>query len=321
MTEETHPTYEVLALRFGTHADRPARDNFLFDEGQFTPGPMPMDFYLWVIRDDRRLLLVDTGFSEEMALRRGRTLFRCPVDALADIDVTADDVPDVVITHMHYDHAGNLDRFPAARVHLQEEELRFCTGPSMRHHAVRRPFEPVNVHTAVQGLFEERLVLHRGEAEILPGVTVHRVPGHTPGTQVVRVPTARGWVVLASDATHLWDNIRLRSPFPIVDQLTPMMEGYATIEALADSDDHIIPGHDPRVAERFPRLPGAPDWVRLHEEPLAEPVPVEPVLDGTRTGTQTGTPTRTRTGTPPHTQKTGTQTGAQTGAVANGALR
>ncbi|MFC0847422.1 N-acyl homoserine lactonase family protein [Streptomyces noboritoensis] len=269
MAEDTPPEYEVLALRFGTHADRPARDNFLVDEGQFTPGSdMPMDFYLWVIRNDRHFLLVDTGFNEEMARRRGRTLFRCPVDALADLGVAAEDVSDVVVTHMHYDHAGNLDRFPHARIHLQEDELRFCTGPAMRHHVVRKPFESVNVKTAVQGLFEDQLVLHRGEAEIIPGVTVHPVPGHTPGTQVVRVPTARGWVVLASDATHLWANIRLRSPFPILDHLTPMLEGYEKIEALADGDDHIIPGHDPQVALRFPALPGAPDWVRLHEPAL-----------------------------------------------------
>ncbi|MFE4716454.1 N-acyl homoserine lactonase family protein [Streptomyces sp. NPDC056728] len=269
MAEETQPTYQVLALRFGTHADRPARDNFLVDEGQFTRGTdMPMDFYLWVVRNDRHFLLVDTGFPEEMALRRGRTLFRDPVDALGDLGVAAGDVSDVVITHMHYDHAGNLDRFPHARIHLQEEELRFCTGPAMRHHVVRKPFEPVNVRTAVQGLFDDQLVLHRGEAEILPGVTVHPVPGHTPGTQVVRVPTARGWVVLASDASHLWANIRLRSPFPILDHLTPMLEGYDAIEALADGDDHIIPGHDPEVARRFPRLVGAADWVCLHEPAL-----------------------------------------------------
>lgn len=273
------PRYEVLALRFGTHAGRPARDNFLLDEGQFTPGSeMPNDYYLWVVRDDRHFLLVDTGFPEDMARRRKRTLFRDPVEALGDLGVAAENVSDVVVTHLHYDHAGNLDRFPHARIHLQEEELRFCTGPSMRHHVVRRPFESVNVKTAVQALFEDQLLLHRGEAEIIPGVTVHPVPGHTPGSQVVRVPTARGWVVLASDAAHLWANIRLRSPFPILEGLTPMLEGYDTIEALADGDDHVIPGHDPQVALRFPQLPGAPDWTCLHE----------PVVDGLSAAARTG---------------------------------
>ncbi|MFJ4715556.1 N-acyl homoserine lactonase family protein [Streptomyces sp. NPDC088785] len=267
------PLYEVLALRFGTHAGRPARDNFLTDEGQFTPGSeMPNDYYLWVVRDGRHLVLVDTGFPREMARRRGRTLFRDPVDALADLGTGAADITDVVITHMHYDHAGNLDRFPHSRVHLQEEELRFCTGASMRHRVVRRPFEPENVAAAVRGLYADRLVLHRGAAEIVPGVTVHPVPGHTPGTQVVRVPTARGWVVLAGDAAHLWANIRLRSPFPILEGLSPMLDGYDRIEALADGDDHIIPGHDPQVALRFPALPGAPDWSCLHEPPADSPV-------------------------------------------------
>jgi len=272
MSGGTTPTYDVLALRFGTHADRVARENFLFHEGHFAAdAPMPMDFYIWVIRNDRHVLLVDTGFPEEMAVRRGRTILRSPLDGLADLGIIAAKVSDVVITHMHYDHAGNLDRFPVARVHMQEDELRFCTGRAMRHEVVRKNFEPVNVMTAIQRLFEGQLLLHRGSAEILPGVSVHPVCGHTPGTQVVRVNTKRGWVVLASDATHLWANIRRRSPFPILDNLTMMMESYDILESLADGEDHIIPGHDPEVALRFPRLTQAPDWVCLHEPAVVEP--------------------------------------------------
>lgn len=269
MGKRTTPTYEILALRFGTHADRIARDNFLVPDARFAAGePMPMDFYTWVVRDEHNVVLVDTGFSEEMAARRGRTILRPPVEALADLGIEAAGVSDVVITHMHYDHAGNLDRFPTARVHLQEEELRFCAGPAMRHAVVRKPFEQVNVATAIGLLFDGRLMLHRGEAEILPGVTVHPVRGHTPGTQVVRVNTRRGWVVLASDATHLWANIRGRSPFPILDNLTTMLDAYDVVESLADGEDHIIPGHDPQVALRFPQSPQAPDWVCLHEPPV-----------------------------------------------------
>jgi glyoxylase-like metal-dependent hydrolase (beta-lactamase superfamily II) len=222
-----------------------------------------------VIRRGGQVLVVDTGFSRELAVRRGRTVFRCPVDALADIGVTATEVTDVVLTHMHYDHAGNLDRFPAARVHLQQEELRFCTGPAMRHDVVRGPFEQADVQTAIRLLFDGRLTQHQGVAELLPGVTVHPVPGHTPGSQVVRVPTERGWVVLAGDAAHLWANIRQRRPFPILDGVTATLDAYDVVEALADGPDHIIPGHDPAVARRFPKLAPDSDWVCLHRPPIA----------------------------------------------------
>ena len=73
------PVYEVLALRFGTHADRVAHENFLvLDTGVPAETPMPTDFYLWVIRDGVNVVLVDTGFPEEMAARRGRTILRSP---------------------------------------------------------------------------------------------------------------------------------------------------------------------------------------------------------------------------------------------------
>lgn len=268
MSAYTTPTYEILALRFGTHGDRLRRENFLVHRHSTPDARMPMDFYVWVVRNDRHVLLVDTGFPEEMAVRRGRTVVHSPPERLADLGIAASEVHEVLITHMHYDHAGNLDRFPAARVHMQEDELRFCTGPAMRHEVVRRPFERVNVTTAVQRLFEGQLVLYRGEAQILPGVSVHLVRGHTPGTQVVRVNTKRGWVVLASDAAHLWANIRGRSPFPILDNVTATLDAYETVESLADGEDHIIPGHDPEVALRFPRSAQAPDWVCLHEPAL-----------------------------------------------------
>ena len=115
---------------------------------------------------------------------------------------------------MHYDHAGNLAQFPSARLHVQEAEVGFCTGSDMGCAQTRGRFEAADVTTVVQRLFGGGVVEHRGPAEIVPGVTVHPVGGHTPGLQVVRVHTQRGWVALASDSGHLWANIRQRDPFP-----------------------------------------------------------------------------------------------------------
>jgi len=148
--QNASPTYEVLAFRLGTHADRLARENFLISGGPFDPSAtMPTDYYIWLVRNDQHMLLVDTGFPEHLAARRGRTIVASPVDGLRDLGIAPADISDIVLTHMHYDHISNLDLFPTARAHLQEAELKFCTGPAMRHAAVRQPFELGNVVSVI----------------------------------------------------------------------------------------------------------------------------------------------------------------------------
>ncbi len=70
--------------------------------------------------------------------------------------------------------------------------------------------------------------------------------------QVVRVNTRRGWVVLASDASHLYANIERGNPYPIIFREDQMLEGWETLRRLADSEAHIIPGHDPKVMDLYP---------------------------------------------------------------------
>jgi glyoxylase-like metal-dependent hydrolase (beta-lactamase superfamily II) len=269
--ETLRPSYEVLAIRYATHANRLASENFLNPEGPDVP--MPIDYFVWAIRGRPSTLVpgvivIDTGMSNDAASRRpGRTVLTTMDRALANAGIDPKKVEDVVITHMHYDHAGRLDLFPNATFHLQDREMTFCTGRSMGHDMLRWAVDVDNVVDAVRYVHAGRLAFHDGTAEIAPGITVHLIGGHTDGLQVVRVPTDRGWVVLASDATHLWSNIRTRNPFPIVADLTRIMDGYAELESLADGPDHIIPGHDPLVRARFPAVAGQPDIVRVDEEP------------------------------------------------------
>lgn len=269
------PAYEILALRFGTQTGRLARENFLFADDQCATDALAgFDFYTWIIRGADRVIAVDTGFAAGTGALRGRTQLLHPIDAIAELDIDVADVDDLVITHLHWDHCGFLDAFPRATAHLQEAELSFAAGRAMRHAAPRRPFEAADVNTAIDLLYAERLALHTGPVTIAPGIEVHPAPGHTPGLQVVRVNTERGWVVLASDSSHLWANIRRRAPFPILDHLASMVDTYDTVESLADGPDHVIPGHDPQVATRFPAEPGASRWVRLDQQPLADYVPL-----------------------------------------------
>ena len=77
------------------------------------------------------------------------------------------------------------------------------------------------------------------------------IGGHSAGLMCVRVCTERGWVVVASDCAHFYENIELGKPFVICFDLGAMMNGFNTIRLLADSPDHIVPGHDPLVLQYY----------------------------------------------------------------------
>ena len=241
-------SYEIYALRYARH-DRSASENFL--DGDPHDGPMPMDYFVWLIRNDERAIVVDTGFSAQAAARRQREFLRCPSEALRLLGVDATRVGDVIVTHLHYDHIGNFNLFPAATFHLQDSEMAFATGRHMSSPAQSGAYDVEDVVGMVREVYRGRVRFHDGSADIAPGVSVHHVGGHTMGLQVVRVSTGRGAVVLASDASHYYANMLEGRPFPIVFDVAAMRAGWERCRALAESEDHIIPGHDPEVLRQY----------------------------------------------------------------------
>jgi glyoxylase-like metal-dependent hydrolase (beta-lactamase superfamily II) len=266
MPEPTN--YEVYAIRYARH-DRRASENFL--GGDPHDGPMPIDYFVWAVVGGGKTFVVDTGFGSEQAEKRKRELIRSPADGLRSLGIDPARVEDVIITHMHYDHAGNLDLFPNATFHIQDREMAYCTGRCMCHAELRGAFEPGDVGGMVRRIFAGRVRFHDGAAELAPGLFLHYIGGHTMGLQSLRVMTRRGWVVLASDAAHLYAHIEQGRAFPIVYNVADMLEGHRTLKRLASSPRHIIPGHDPLVMKRYPAPNPALDGVavRLDVEPTA----------------------------------------------------
>lgn len=254
--------WEAWAIRYATVAKRRI-ENFIFHD--LHDGPSQMDYFVWLLRCGDRAVLVDTGFNAEAARQRKREFLRCPIASLAALDVPAATVQDVIVTHAHYDHAGNLGLLPNARFHLQEREMQFATGAYMRHRVFRHAYCVDDVCDLVRLVHTDRVVFHDGDYTLAPGLSVHLIGGHTLGLQVVRVRTRRGHLVLASDASHYLENLRNRSPFPIVADMRQMLDGYERIEALADSPGHIVAGHDPAVMTQYRRaeLPGGVEAVSL----------------------------------------------------------
>jgi glyoxylase-like metal-dependent hydrolase (beta-lactamase superfamily II) len=260
--------WEVRALRYAHH-ERTAQTNFL----QPVPDAheaMPMDYVVWLLRGPGgREILVDTGFEEATAARRGRTILRPVGECLEAAGTSASAIRDVVITHLHYDHAGNLGLFPNATFHVQDREMAFATGRHMCSTCLRAPFEVEDVIALLRAVYAERVTFHDGEGEVAPGVTLHRVGGHSDGLQMVRAATARGPLVLASDAAHYYANIERQNPFPIVFDLGAMVQGWRAARRLAGGDESlVIPGHDPLVRARFPAEDAGGEIIRLDLPPI-----------------------------------------------------
>lgn len=242
--------YEVFALRYATSGPRSRRQNFLSTD--MHDAPMPLDYFVWAIRNAERTVIVDTGFTRAAAARRQREFLCDPLDRLKQIGIDPAQVSDLILTHLHYDHAGNLGGFPRARIHLQDSEIAYATGRHMTHRCLAHPFDVEDVVDVVRLVHAGRIVFHDGTGDIAPGISVHRIGGHTGGLQIVRVVTARGHLVLGSDAFHFTENRRKREPFPLVFHVGEMLEGYGICERLADGEDLIVPGHDPDVMTLWP---------------------------------------------------------------------
>ena len=263
MSDDLH---EVYAIRYGHHKRRSSAN---FIGGDPHDILQPLDFFVWAIVGASGVIILDTGFDEAMGQKREREMIKPVRDGLLALGIAPESVKTVIFSHLHYDHCGNYDLFPKACYHLQDREMAYATGRCMCHQALRLPFEVDDVVAMVRKVFAGRAEFHDGEDEIVPGVTVHHIGGHSKGLQSVRVKTRRGYVVLAADASHLYAHFDSGRVFPLTHNVEDVVEGYKTLKRLATSPRHVVPGHDPMVLARYPAAkPGLEGWVvRLDAEP------------------------------------------------------
>ncbi|MDV7142373.1 N-acyl homoserine lactonase family protein [Tropicimonas sp. TH_r6] len=263
-------SWQVHAVKYADRNARTRADSFLFDADP--TAPHAMDYFIWVLQDGTRTILVDTGYDSAEGARRDRPIRMDPVEALAPLDIRPDAVDTLIVTHLHYDHAGGLHLFPNAKLHIQEVEMAYATGACMCHEAMRHPFTADHICEAVKRVYAGRVVFYDGFGQVAPGVTVHRIGGHSRGLQAVRVETDAGALCLASDAAHYYENALSGKLFPIVADPQEMLKGFETIQGLASHQGLLIPGHDPLVRDLFPRHALA-GWINRLDLGPAVPLP------------------------------------------------
>jgi glyoxylase-like metal-dependent hydrolase (beta-lactamase superfamily II) len=175
---------------------------------------------------------------------------------MAKLGVSADSVSRVLLTHLHYDHTGNLEQLPNAELLVPAVELDFWLGPLGGRGQFAHSVEEAELDVIRKAVDDGRVTRLVGGEEIAPDVHAVHLGGHSPGQMALAIFGTRPAVILASDAVHFYEEIEQDRPFGVVADLAEMYEGYDTLRELAGDAGQIVPGHDPEVMERFPRVEG-----------------------------------------------------------------
>ena len=253
--------WTLTALRYASRSTSRADVFLRYAEYREPDGPQEMAYYLWVLRNGARTIVIDTGFSAAGGGRRGREFLVEPLTALARIGVEPGAVDLLVVTHLHYDHTGHLDAFASTPTAVSRSEVEFWTGPLATRAQFAAHVEPGEVRAladraAVDG---GEVTLIEGEHELAPGVVSIEVGGHSPGQTILAVEGESGPILLTSDAMHFYEEVERDRPCSILHDLARVYGAYDTIREHADRGARVVAGHDPLVMDRFPRLESDPE--------------------------------------------------------------
>ena len=244
------PQYEIYAVRYATLSDFPVA---ALVKGADPARKLDIAMTVWLVKGNGHVILVDSGFYREQFLKQWKPKdFLKPSEALKDLGVKPEDVTDVIITHMHWDHADGMDLFPKARIWLQRDEYVYYTGEAWQRRDTHGGIDKDDVLMVVRLNLEGRLGLVNGDAqEIIPGITCYTGGKHTYQSQYVGVRTQRGTVVLASDNMYLYENLEKHVPIAQTLDADSNLRAQDRMKQIAAESRLVIPGHDPAVFERF----------------------------------------------------------------------
>jgi glyoxylase-like metal-dependent hydrolase (beta-lactamase superfamily II) len=254
------PQYEILAVKYATIPDFRVAG---LVAGADKDRKIDIAMMVWLVRGNGHTILVDSGFYREQFFRQWKVSgFVKPSEAIAGAGVKPEDVTDVVISHMHWDHADGIDLFPKARIWIQKDELEYYAGTAWQARNTHGGIDPDDVLAAVKLNLQGRVGLVNGDAqEILPGISCYTGGKHTYSSQFVTVNTAAGTVVLASDNMYLYENLEKHVPIAATLDAESNLRAQDRMKQLAAKPGLIIPGHDPAVMKNFPEI--APGIVRI----------------------------------------------------------
>lgn len=244
------PGYEIYAVQYAELPDFPIGSLVL---GADSSRRSTISMMVWVVRSPTKTILVDAGFYREEFLKAWKvTGYVKPSVALGKLGIRPEHVTDIVVTHLHWDHADGADLFPDAKVWVQREELAHYQKPDNQ---ARSGVFPVTIAMLEKFRRAGRLKLVDGDSQqVAPGVIVYTGGRHTKESQYVSVSTGGGQAVIASDNLYLYENLDRRRPIAATWDTVSNLAAQDRMRRLAGAGRLIIPGHDPAVFTKFTQI-------------------------------------------------------------------
>jgi len=246
--------YDVYAVRYATLANFPVSSLIA---GADRARRLDIAMMIWVLKGvDGRVAIVDSGFHRDQYFKQFTVKdFVKPSDAIAPLGLAPDQVTDIFLTHMHWDHAGGIDLFPAARVWIQKEEYDYYTSDAWQARTTHGGIDADDVLEIVKRNIAGKVSFVRGDDDtVLSGITFGVGGKHTWQSQFVAVQTRSHTVVLASDNMYLYENLDTHTAISQTLDAASNLRTQDRMKGLASTPALLIPGHDPAVFDRFPRV-------------------------------------------------------------------
>lgn len=248
-------SYDVFAIRYATVPDFAVAG---LVQGAESGRKIDIAMMVWLVRGGGRNVVVDSGFYRPQFFKSWKvTDFVRPDEAVARAGVKAadvTDVTDVILTHAHWDHADGADLFPNAQIWIQKDEYAYYTGAAWQPGGKHGGIEREDMQFLLAANMAGRLHLVDGDQEILPGIRVWTGGRHTWASQFVSVTSKNATVVLASDNAYLYENLDKHAAIAQTFDAKSNLAAQEHMKQLASSPRLIVPGHDPEVMTRFPKV-------------------------------------------------------------------
>ena len=245
------PVYEIYAISYGVIPDFPVAGLLA---GADRSRKMDIQMMVWLLKGpDGRNILVDSGFFQERYVSQFKVRdFIKPSEAVGRAGINADQVTDVIITHMHWDHAGGITLFPKARIWIQKEEYNYYTGEAWQSPATHGGIDAEDVAALVRRNVEGSVSFVNGDdQEPIPGVRLYTGGRHTFASQYAGVNTKAGTVIIASDNCYLYENLDKHAAIAQTLDAASNLRAQDRMRSLASAPRLVVPGHDPEVFVRF----------------------------------------------------------------------